>query len=313
MSIAHCLGNRAMWSNTSGEVDPTEKRSVSTLHFVLMEKEEQAVQEESVTSQDSVTSPVTETETQPDQAEAQKDVESVGDSKETVEEKSETAPDGQRSNRTERRVKKLESLLEKLKATQAQSQTVSPNVLSEGNQPLISEEEIAQGAIDPRTLQARFDSTLKAERANIKTEVMRDLEAQNQFRSTITENLNDLETTQKAMGDEGNADLEDVVAEQYRLANYSIDPYTGQEVFLPRVKMSQLYERQKAIIDKRTTARVASTNTKIADIISESAGVVGSTSQESGDDSSEDFDKARQTGTDEDWASVLKKRGLAKV
>lgn len=308
-----------MCSNTFGEVDPTAKRSVSTLQKTsYMEEKDKAVQNESVTSQDSATSPVAENETTLDQAEAQKDAVSVEDAssegkpdEETVtSDEKEVTPNGKRSTRGERRI---QDLLGKLKATQTQAQTVHQNVLDEGNQPLISEEEMESGAIDPRTLQNRFNATLKAERANIKNEVMRDLEAQNQFRSTITDNLSDLEATQKAMSDEGNADLEDVVAEQYKLANYSIDPYTGQEVFLPRVKMSQLYERQKAILDKRTAARVASTNTKLADIVSESAGVVGSTSLENKDDSSEDFDRARTTGSDEDWASVLKKRGLAKV
>lgn len=308
-----------MCSNTFGEVDPTAKRSVSTLQKTsYMEEKDKAVQNESVTSQDSATPPVAENETTLDQAEAQKDAVSVEDAssegkpdEETVtSDEKEVTPNGKRSTRGERRI---QDLLGKLKATQTQAQTVHQNVLDEGNQPLISEEEMESGAIDPRTLQNRFNATLKAERANIKNEVMRDLEAQNQFRSTITDNLSDLEATQKAMSDEGNADLEDVVAEQYKLANYSIDPYTGQEVFLPRVKMSQLYERQKAILDKRTAARVASTNTKLADIVSESAGVVGSTSLENKDDSSEDFDRARTTGSDEDWASVLKKRGLAKV
>jgi len=284
-----------------------------------MEEKDKAVQKESVISQDSATPPVVEKDTTQDQGEDQKDTGSVEDSssqgkpsEEAVKSnEDEVTPSGKRSTRGERRI---QDLLGKLKATQTQVQTVNPNILNDGNQPLISEDEIATGAIDPSTLQARFDARLKAERANLKTEVMRDLEAKNNFESSINEGLSDLEATQKAMATEGNQDLEDMIAEQYRLANYSIDPYTGQEVFIPRVKMSQLYEKQKALLEKRTTARVAATNTRLADIVSESAGVVGSSTQSSEqDDLSESFEKARESGTDEDWASYLKKTGIAKV
>lgn len=283
-----------------------------------MEEKDKAVQNESVISQDSATPPVAEKETTQDQAEAQKDTGSVEDSssqgklsEETLKAEREVTPDGKRSTRQERRI---HDLLDKLKATQSKAQNVSPDIVNPDIQPLITDEEIATGAIDPAQLQTRFNNALKAERNNLKSEVMRDLEAQNQFKSTITENLTDLESTQKAMASEGNQDLEDIVAEQYRLANYSIDPYTGQEVFIPRVKMSQLYEKQKAILEKRTTARVAATNSKLSDIVSESAGVVGSESKSSEqDDLSESFERARESGSDEDWASYLKKTGIAKV
>jgi hypothetical protein len=284
-----------------------------------MEEKDKAVQNESVISQDSATPPVAEKETTQDQAEAQKDTGSVEDSssqgklsEEAVKSnEDEVTPSGKRSTRGERRI---QDLLGKLKATQTQAQTVSPDIVNPDIQPLITDEEKATGAIDPEQLQTRFNAALKAERNNLKAEVMRDLEAKNHFESSINEGLSDLEATQKAMATEGNQDLEDMIAEQYRLANYSIDPYTGQEVFIPRVKMSQLYEKQKALLEKRTTARVAATNTKLADIVSESAGVVGSSTQSSEqDDLSESFDKARESGSDEDWASYLKKTGIAKV
>lgn len=282
----------------------------------MEEEKTKAVQDESVTSQDSATPPVAQ-DSASDPGEITKEAVQVdststeGKPEETLKAEREVTPDGKRSTRQERRI---HDLLDKLKATQSKAQNVSPDIVNPDIQPLITDEEIATGAIDPAQLQTRFNNALKAERNNLKSEVMRDLEAQNQFKSTITENLTDLESTQKAMASEGNQDLEDIVAEQYRLANYSIDPYTGQEVFIPRVKMSQLYEKQKAILEKRTTARVAATNSKLSDIVSESAGVVGSESKSSEqDDLSESFERARESGSDEDWASYLKKTGIAKV
>ncbi len=132
-------------------------------------------------------------------------------------------------------------------------------------QPLVLPEDAEEG-LDPNLVNQRFNQNLEA----VKEEVKKEIQAQQQFESTVREHMDDV---QKTIGqnpelnpesDQYDKDLHQFVEAQYLLANSVYNPFSGQTDLLPSIKYSEIYNRVKKILEKRTTLAQAEVSGKIA-------------------------------------------------
>lgn len=199
-----------------------------------------------------------------------------------------------KQSRAERRV---ETLVEKLKQ---QGQNVDPSLVY-GDEPLFTPEEIESGQFDPTALSERLQRREARNRQLAEQQVMQRLE----YNNSINEHLSDTEVAQKELSND--PDLEKLVVRQYNALNMMTDPRTGQEVFVPRVKMSDIVKEMKAVIEKKSNSSAADIQAKLNAQANDQA-VPVSVSQSSSTNlaGEQAFTKARQSGQVEDWAAVLK-------
>lgn len=225
----------------------------------------------------------------------------------------EAKPEGERKQT--RAEKRLHDLLAKTKSVSAPQKGVPQGFpYDNAPPPLITKEDLENG-IDPAVIEARQRQREQLIQAQTTQGAIAQMEQRFELKQTINTHLSDLEATKSALEQEKNEDLKDVIAEEYQMLNYVIDPQTGQEVFYPRVKMSDLYAKYKKILSTKVSAQVAENKVKMSDIASESAVLPRATddvtAQEEND--SQEFSRAQSSGKLSDWAAVLKKRGVARI
>lgn len=183
----------------------------------------------------------------------------------------EEIPQPRKQSRAERRIQQL---TEKLKATQDSSQHDEARKFVNTPPPpqkLITQEEIESGGIDPEVLETRQKQREQTLRDQIKQEVFSELSQRNRYETMIRDSLNDLEQVQKKITDTKNQQLEELFTEQYELANYAINPMTGEKVFVPRVSASQLFDRMTSVLSGLVATRAAQARESITDRVSRSA------------------------------------------
>lgn len=206
--------------------------------------------------------------------------------------------EGKKPSRLERRVDKLVSKLKE--QTQSPTQEVISNVV--GEQPLVTQEDYTNG-LDPQVLEQRLEQRRFQDREQIKQE----LKIEAEYKQGVTEHLQDTEKVQEKLGD--NPELDKLVAQQYEALNWLTDPRTGQTVFVPRVKMSEIYDNLSKVIEKSNVQAAADITGKIVQQAGEQA--VSPSISNTPSDNSEDealFNKAKSTGNVRDWAEVLKRK-----
>lgn len=165
-------------------------------------------------------------------------------------------PEGRKETRQTRRIA---NLVEKLKATGNQSTTDSrplDEIFGTPNQNLLASDE--EGNLDPVEFQRRYEQ----QRINDREIIKRELQAEAQYKETINTHLSDVEKTLELMKDDDV--LDDIVAEQYHNVNYRIDPYTGQEVFEPKVLMSDLFRKQQQLLERKIALAQADVTGRLA-------------------------------------------------
>lgn len=205
--------------------------------------------------------------------------------------------DTEKQTRLERRV---DTLVDKLKQT---TQQPSDPTQIFGNQDLFTKEELEAGAFDPQALQSRL-----AEREQKVSQLAsQQAVAALKYESAVNEHIADIDSVKGEIGSD--PELDTIVAEQYTALNTIIDPRTGARAFVPQVKMSDIYKKFKAVVDKKATAAAADVTNKVTQQATEQA-VPVSVSQAPSEDleGKATFEKATQSGATEDWAAVLKRR-----
>ncbi len=163
--------------------------------------------------------------------------------------------EARKETRGQRRIKELVGKLKGLD----NSRTDSPDMnqfLGPDNQSFIAADE--DGGLDPVETQRRYEAQRIRDREIIKQE----LRAESEFKSTVQDHVNDLERTYDLVKDD--EDLHDIVTKRYHDANYFINPYTGQEEFVAKVKMSDIYQDEQRYLNKRIAKAQADTSVRLA-------------------------------------------------
>jgi len=99
----------------------------------------------------------------------------------------------------------------------------------------------------------------------------------------------------------------------YEKENYLTDPRTGVQFFSPTIKLSEALEIVKKDLAEATGISLADVQVRANDNRETAALSPSQDASNSDSDYSEAFERARQSGSDQSWADVLKKRGLVKV
>ena len=224
------------------------------------------------------------------------------------EEKLQSSTEGKKKpSRAQRRI---QSLIQKLKEKDKPSEGFSP-----------VESQVAQQVVGPDlTPDEEGFVDINAVKEAAKQEAIREMMAVIQHREAAKEHITDIEQTLKApeldpKSDKYDPDLDKLIAEEYEKVNKIVDPYTGQEVFVPREKMSDIYKRVKRVLDKYRSQG----EQEGAEKVQKQQGVTAVSPSTSAKPDSEAyetqalFEKARQSGDTETWAEYLKRIGVAKV
>lgn len=267
------------------------------------------------------------------QPQAQEEAQSSSVGAEKVEEtpQEQTAPlqgaevrssETQKGTRLERRIEKLQEKLETAK-TQEDKERIQ-NLIDRLTQrlklqqeipdelliskPLIREDEYG-GEIDPLELERRI-----AEREQqVVLKAVQAVENKRRYEASLQEHISDWEKVLQEEDVKNDKDLRDFLEAQYRAVNFSINPFTGQEDFLPVAKPSEIYAQVKKILDKKRAEEGAKTLSELKKQSQESSVPPATDSSEITDFEEQTlYERARQTGSDEDWAQVLKKRLFSK-
>jgi len=215
----------------------------------------------------------------------------------------------EKPTRSERRIR---DLVNKNKAMTEELSKLNPstsveNPLDGGTavEPLITPEEMAEG-IDPAELERRMDIRTQRTVQN----ALRQRDQMEAFTTTVNTHVSDLESTVASHPElDSESDSYDPAMEKALLRRYEDANYNDKGQFSPKRKaseiLSELMEFKQASVAKET-AKISGTLAQQAD---ESA-LAPSTSQAAAPDyeEAEAFEKARKSGSDDDWAKVLKSR-----
>lgn len=167
--------------------------------------------------------------------------------------------------RKEKRISKLERQKEGIDNLLSQLKGPAQNQGQEDQKPIISQQDYESG-IDPQELERRIME--REEQARNKS--VRDAVSFMDYRDQVKDFKRDVEDTMKSpeldpTSDEYDEALDDLVSSQFESMNSVYDPYTGQTSFVPKVKMSELLAKQKAVIERRTTRATANMETRLRD------------------------------------------------
>jgi len=182
-------------------------------------------------------------------------------SEETQGESSEGQPEQQGAKPT-RAEKRVEQLLNKLRESRG-TPSEEPGVPGQSRSKFFTEEEIAEGAIDPDVLEKRMRET-------VKNEVQQALEMDRinqQYTSAVKEHEADLESVKDL-----DPKIEELAVKQYEAINYQIHPLTGEKMFIPAVKMSEIVKKLTDVINSAAEV-VAQGNRQYAENVSQNQAV----------------------------------------
>lgn len=164
------------------------------------------------------------------------------------ENQSEGEPSGEADDQSEhkpsRAERRIQDLLSKVKEN-GERQAPQPPQYNRP-QPLISEEERQAGEVDPVELERRLQGT-------VQNEVQRAIQldrVKQQYESAVKEHQADLEGVKDI-----DPDLEAEAVAEYEALNYRINPFTGQQQFIPAVKLSEIVAKIEARAEKIANKR----------------------------------------------------------
>jgi len=166
---------------------------------------------------------------------------------------------GAKPTRVERRIGQL---LDKLKGSHGAS-SEQPGVPGQSRSKFFTDEELAEGAIDPSVLEKRIGQT-------VQQEVQQALEMDRinqQYTSAVKEHEADLESVKDL-----DPKIEELAVKQYEVINYQINPLTGEKMFIPAVKMSEIVKKLTDVINS-AAENVAQGNRVYAENVSQNQAV----------------------------------------
>ncbi len=209
--------------------------------------------------------------------------------------------------KTEKDREKIQALISRLKE-KLKPKTFSSEMFQK--EPLIRPDDLEYG-IDPVELERRAALRELALKDQIKAE----LAQEEQYKGMVKEHIADQEKVMNEVeelnpkSEKYDKDFDRLVSQQYQLANYVYNPFTGQYDFVPTIKMSEIVSNIKKVLEKKTTKAVADTSLRLSQQAGEASIPPSSTEIET-EDTEEIalFKKAQQTRDDEDWAAYLKRR-----
>lgn len=234
--------------------------------------EDQIVEVESATSSESVKQPEVNTENEVNQTGSQPNDE-LDTPQTTQEEKPETVinEDQQELPRQERRIKKY---ISQLKEKDQEIEQLKNRVFTKQDDSLLTKEDLESGSINPDELLQRYQSGLANERNRIKAEI----KAETEFELRKGEHERDMDEMQQMVAD--NPRLEQFLIEQYDLANTFYDPYSGNRVYNPTVKMSELYKKFQPILENFADKKVVEIGKRVVSQSETSAVQSGGSSEQ---------------------------------
>lgn len=191
--------------------------------------------------------------------------------------------------RAERRIQELTRKLKERPVPQE-------DFLSGPDQPLVRPEELETG-LDPQQLEQRVAQRMQNESAKTR----RQIKAELAYEGAVNEHISDIERASENLDPR----LEKIAVRQYNAMNYQVNPYTGQPVFVPTVKFSEVVEMLKGDLDNLTSDAVAKASKDIIRASNESALPASGQSVDHSDDL---MRRAIESGSDDDWKEVLKSR-----
>lgn len=207
------------------------------------------------------------------------------------------SPEEEPKKKETRGSRRISDLIGKLKAKDEQ---VQPDPFQRP-EPLIRPEEYELG-IDPQEIERRQRNREFILAQQIKKEVFEE----SKFRDTVNDFASDLDRVSEITKDD--PELDDLVAEQFDLANHTYHPTTGERMFIPRVKASEIYDKLKKVIEKKSVRAQAETTVKLREMSQDSVVAPSGKSEFVDDDDSDAIRDAMQDGSEEKWAQIIKKR-----
>lgn len=222
-----------------------------SLFYALMDEESKVVNEEVIES------PSEEATTQEEVTESQTQSEADTDSSSDGEQQDINSNQGEseepKKSRLDRRIEQLsekktgiDSTLERLKNVKAQVEQF-PGERSKPK-PLISQEDLERGEIDPQEVERRRQQDWDS----IKQEAKRETLQQIQFNNTVNEHLMSTERI-KDKPEFQSQKFATAFEREYELANTIYNPITGEYQFVPRVTPEQVYAGLKELVDDQVT------------------------------------------------------------
>lgn len=223
-----------------------------------MADENQEVQQ---TSQDAPPAQGSESTPSPDQALLEQGLEGKEEQPEHSSESQEGNPEdqaGQQNGKPTRIERRMDNLLSKLKeSNKAQS---TPTNKPSG---LFGQEEIERGEIDPVTFEKRVQEQVQFEvQKTLRTERIN-----TQYKSAVSEHQADIESVKDL-----DPTLEKMAVREYETLNYQINPLTGERMFIPAVKFSEIVARRRAEVEQ-AAEEMASGNRNYTHSVSQTSAV----------------------------------------
>lgn len=166
-------------------------------------------------------------------------------------EQGETQP---KQTRAERRIEQLIGKLKTRPTAELPTQTKPEQ--------LIRPEEIENG-IDPQALQQRVEQTIQASSQQTRAQIKAELA----YEGAVNDHMADLTSASENL----DPSIEKLAVRQYEAINYQINPFTGQQVFMPTVKFSEIVKQIQQDFEQATASRVADATTSLAKQVQQSA------------------------------------------
>lgn len=159
--------------------------------------------------------------------------------------KPENQPGQQEEQKPSRVERRISSLLGKLK----ESGQSAPEVKKAAPEkpPYISQQEIEAGEIDPVAFEQRLQQRIDSEVDSRVERALQMAEIKNQYTSAVKDHEADLESISQQ---ELDPDIENEAAAEYERLNHQINPLTGEPMFVPAVKFSEIVAKLTARAEK---------------------------------------------------------------
>jgi hypothetical protein len=179
-----------------------------------------------------------------------------GDSSENQDGNTDTQAEHTEDHKPSRIERRIDSLVSKLKETS--NNNPLPPKTTQVHDPakptfMFTPEEVEEGAINPETFEQRVNEKVKAVVAQTLEEERRKQETE-RVRDTYVSMTNDHIADAEKVKESIDANLEPIVLQQYEALNYQMNPFTGEKVFVPAVKMSEIAAKVKASFETAVAA-----------------------------------------------------------
>lgn len=164
---------------------------------------------------------------------------------------------------------------------------------------LFTDEERASGYFDPNAFESRVAEFIEQRAEQKVRDVLGRNEQQQKFRATVERHQQELEELEK-IEDLQDEDVQEAFSQAYQNMNYLGDQFIG------RVSPKQVYDLMFGAAKKVADKRTSEAGGKLAKLADDGAVVAGTEVKRGGYEIDTLYQRAVESGTDEDWAAYLK-------